>query len=90
VRRRPTSSRSSARYRRNYLDWLLSNPWNKKSKINNDLVHSQQTLDHDHAGTRIVRMTRPPKTSSAWSAASPTMGLDQGRDGIRQKAHTSN
>ena len=26
---------------RNYLDWLLSIPWNKKSKINNDLVHAQ-------------------------------------------------
>src|SRR6202040_2060287 len=30
---------------RNYLDWLLSIPWNKKSKINNDLVHAQQILD---------------------------------------------
>src|SRR5215813_2040625 len=33
---------------RNYLDWLLSIPWNKKSKVNNDLVHAQQILDHGH------------------------------------------
>ena len=25
---------------RNYLDWLLSIPWNKKSKTNKDLVHA--------------------------------------------------
>src|ERR1700737_1200467 len=34
---------------RNYLDWLLSIPWNKKSKINNDLVHAQQILDRSVA-----------------------------------------
>src|SRR5260370_936751 len=27
---------------RNYLDWLLPIPWNKKSQINNDLVHTEQ------------------------------------------------
>src|SRR6202048_4053890 len=40
---------------RNYLDWLLSIPWNKKSKINNDLVHAQQILDHDHYGVEKVK-----------------------------------
>src|SRR6202008_3560606 len=40
---------------RNYLDWLLSIPWNKKSKINNDLVHAQQILDHDHYGGEKVK-----------------------------------
>src|SRR5437879_3771917 len=40
---------------RNYLDWLLSIPWNKKSKINNDLVHPQQILDHDHYGVEKVK-----------------------------------
>src|SRR5438045_2613806 len=33
---------------RNYLDWLLSIPWNKKSKVKKDLPHAQQILDHDH------------------------------------------
>src|SRR5208337_1798064 len=27
---------------RNYLDWLLSIPWNKKTKIKKDLVHAQE------------------------------------------------
>ena len=40
---------------RNYLDWLLSIPWNKNSKINNDLVHAQQILDHDHYGVEKVK-----------------------------------
>src|SRR3984893_7929564 len=40
---------------RNYLDWLLSIPWNKKSKINKDLVHAQQILDHDHYGVEKVK-----------------------------------
>jgi ATP-dependent Lon protease len=40
---------------RNYLDWLLSIPWNKKSKINKDLVHAQQILDRDHCGLEKVK-----------------------------------
>jgi ATP-dependent Lon protease len=40
---------------RNYLDWLLSIPWNKQSKINQDLVHAQQILDHDHYGVEKVK-----------------------------------
>ena len=33
---------------RNYLDWLLSIPWNKKSKIKKDLTLAEQILDADH------------------------------------------
>ena len=40
---------------RNYLDWLLSIPWNKKSKTNKDLVHAQKILDHDHYGLEKVK-----------------------------------
>src|SRR6202795_2450002 len=40
---------------RNYLDWLLSIPWNKKSKVKKDLVHAQQILDHDHYGVEKVK-----------------------------------
>src|SRR6516225_8547333 len=40
---------------RNYLDCLLSIPWNKKSKVNNDLVHAQQILDHDHYGVERIK-----------------------------------
>jgi ATP-dependent Lon protease len=40
---------------RNYLDWLLSIPWNKKSKIKKDLAHAQQILDHDHYGLEKVK-----------------------------------
>src|SRR6204780_330355 len=35
---------------RNYLDWLLSIPWNKKSKIKKDIVLAEQILDADHFG----------------------------------------
>jgi ATP-dependent Lon protease len=40
---------------RNYLDWLLSIPWNKKSKIKKDLPLAQEILDHDHYGLEKVK-----------------------------------
>jgi ATP-dependent Lon protease len=40
---------------RNYLDWLLSIPWGKKSKIKKDLDHAQETLDADHYGLDKVK-----------------------------------
>src|SRR5665213_2168382 len=35
---------------RNYLDWLLSIPWNKKSKVKKDLVGAEKILNNDHYG----------------------------------------
>ena len=40
---------------RNYLDWLLSIPWNKKSKIKKDLPLAEQILDADHFGLEKVK-----------------------------------
>src|SRR5687767_7581006 len=40
---------------RNYLDWLLSIPWNKKSKVKKDLPAAQSVLDHDHYGLEKVK-----------------------------------
>jgi ATP-dependent Lon protease len=40
---------------RNYLDWLLSIPWNKKSKVKKDLDFAQKTLDSDHYGLESVK-----------------------------------
>src|SRR5215218_8463287 len=40
---------------RNYLDWLLSIPWNKKSKVKKDLVAAQSVLDNDHYGLEKVK-----------------------------------
>ena len=40
---------------RNYLDWLLSIPWNKKSKIKKDLALAEQILDADHFGLEKVK-----------------------------------
>src|SRR6185312_6242750 len=40
---------------RNYLDWLLSIPWNKKSKIKKDLLLAEQILDADHYGLEKVK-----------------------------------
>jgi ATP-dependent Lon protease len=40
---------------RNYLDWLLSIPWNKKSKIKKDLGLAEQILDGDHFGLEKVK-----------------------------------
>ncbi|MFZ0122801.1 MAG: LON peptidase substrate-binding domain-containing protein, partial [Xanthobacteraceae bacterium] len=40
---------------RNYLDWLLSIPWNKKSKVKKDLVLAEQILEADHYGLDKVK-----------------------------------
>ncbi len=40
---------------RNYLDWLLSIPWGKKSKVKKDLVAAQDVLDSDHYGLEKVK-----------------------------------
>ena len=40
---------------RNYLDWLLSIPWNKKSKIKRDLPMAESTLNSDHYGLDKVK-----------------------------------
>ena len=40
---------------RNYLDWLLGVPWNKRSKIRKDLKVAQETLDADHYGLEKVK-----------------------------------
>jgi ATP-dependent Lon protease len=40
---------------RNYLDWMLSIPWNKKSKVKNDLDVAQEVLDTDHYGLEKVK-----------------------------------
>jgi ATP-dependent Lon protease len=40
---------------RNYLDWLLSIPWNKKSKVKKDLNLAEQILDGDHYGLEKVK-----------------------------------
>ncbi len=40
---------------RNYLDWLLNIPWNKKSKVNKDLKFAQKVLDEDHYGLEKVK-----------------------------------
>src|SRR6201987_4691467 len=40
---------------RNYLDWLLSIPWNKKSKVKKDLTLAEQILEADHFGLEKVK-----------------------------------
>ncbi len=40
---------------RNYLDWLLGIPWNKKSKIKTDLNNAEKVLDLDHFGLDKVK-----------------------------------
>ncbi len=40
---------------RNYLDWILSLPWNKKKRIRTDLAKAQATLDADHYGLEKVK-----------------------------------
>ncbi|TWG60798.1 MULTISPECIES: endopeptidase La [unclassified Aminobacter] len=40
---------------RNYLDWLLSLPWQKFSKVKKDLAYAEEVLDADHFGLDKVK-----------------------------------
>ena len=40
---------------RNYLDWMLSIPWKKRSKSRNDVEIARQVLDDDHYGLDKVK-----------------------------------
>ena len=40
---------------RNYLDWLLGIPWNKKSRVKKDLSAAEEILDAEHYGLEKVK-----------------------------------
>ncbi len=40
---------------RNYLDWIVSLPWGKRSKVKKDLRLAQEILDADHYGLEKVK-----------------------------------
>jgi ATP-dependent Lon protease len=40
---------------RNYIDWLLSVPWKKRTKTNRDIAKAETILDEDHYGLEKVK-----------------------------------
>ncbi len=40
---------------RNYIDWLVSVPWKKKTRVRHDLKRAEQILDEDHYGLEEVK-----------------------------------
>ncbi len=40
---------------RSYIDWMLSVPWKKRSKIRSDIKRAEQTLNEDHFGLDEVK-----------------------------------
>ena len=40
---------------RNYIDWLVSIPWKKRSKISRDVTKAEQILNEDHYGLEKVK-----------------------------------
>ena len=40
---------------RNYLDWMLSIPWKKRTRMKKDLKGAQEVLDQDHYGLEKVK-----------------------------------
>ncbi|MDX5377249.1 MAG: endopeptidase La [Halomonas sp.] len=40
---------------RSYLDWLVSVPWKKRTRVRHDLVHAHKVLDEDHYGLDEVK-----------------------------------
>ena len=40
---------------RNYLDWMLSIPWKKRSRVNKDIKKAEKILNADHYGLKKVK-----------------------------------
>jgi len=40
---------------RGYIDWMVSVPWKKRSRIKKDLAHAEKVLDADHYGLEKVK-----------------------------------
>ncbi len=40
---------------RGYIDWLVSLPWKKRSKVRNDLAYAEKVLNQDHYGLQDVK-----------------------------------
>src|SRR5580693_6774651 len=70
---------------RNYLDWLLSVPWKKKSKEIRDLKVAEETLESDHYGLEKIkerileflavrRLVKTPKASILLFVGPPGVG----------------
>ena len=49
----PVSAEASVS--RNYIETMLNYPWNKQSKIKQDLVKAKEVLDNDHYGLEKVK-----------------------------------
>ncbi len=49
----PMSSEASVV--RTYLDWMVSIPWKKRSKVRMDLVKAEEILENDHYGLKEVK-----------------------------------
>ncbi|KAA0017849.1 endopeptidase La [Salinicola corii] len=49
----PTSAEATVV--RSYLDWLLSVPWKKRTRVKHDLAHAVKVLDEDHHGLEEVK-----------------------------------
>ena len=46
---------AEANVSRNYIDWMLSVPWNQKKRVQRDLKKAQDILDADHYGLDKVK-----------------------------------
>ncbi len=40
---------------RNYIDWMISLPWKKRTKVSDDLKKAEEILDADHYGLEKVK-----------------------------------
>ena len=40
---------------RNYIDWLISVPWKKRSKVSKDILDAEKILEADHYGLEKVK-----------------------------------
>jgi len=52
---RTSEQNPEAGWIRNYLDWMLDMPWDKRTEDRFDVVEARRILDHDHTGLDDVK-----------------------------------
>ena len=68
---------------RNYLDWMISIPWGKRSRVKKDLNNAEKILNDDHYGLEKVKehpgIPCGPAASEQGEGTDPVPGRTAGR-----------
>jgi ATP-dependent Lon protease len=72
---------------RNYLDWMLSIPWKKRTRVKKDIQNAQQVLDADHFARQVDRAGHGPQLRTHEPGRRARRGGDPGPPAHLHRLH---